>query len=127
MMEELHLAAVLHNGYHRDPTILKPAELLAMVTRSGARLQGREDTGELAVGKKADLIALDLTKPHMVPNLDPLALAVYSAQGSDVAMTMVDGNILYENGEFLTLDASWWSTAAEASSATACSTRPSPS
>ena len=105
MMEELHLAAVLHNGYHRDPTILKPAELLAMVTRSGARLQGREDTGELAVGKKADLIALDLTKPHMVPNLDPLALAVYSAQGSDVAMTMVDGNILYENGEFLTLDA----------------------
>lgn len=105
MMEELHLAAVLHNGYHRDPTILKPAELLAMATRSGARLQGREDTGELAVGKKADLIALDLTKPHMVPNLDPLALAVYSAQGSDVAMTMVDGNILYENGEFLTLDA----------------------
>ena len=105
MMEELHLAAVLHNGYHRDPTILKPAELLAMATRSGAKLQGREDTGELAVGKKADLIALDLTKPHMVPNLDPLALAVYSAQGSDVAMTMVDGNILYENGEFLTLDA----------------------
>lgn len=105
LLEELHLAAVLHNGYHRDPTILKPAELLAMATRNGARLQGREDTGELAVGKKADLIALDLTKPHLFPNLDPLALAVYSAQGSDVALTMVDGNILYENGEFLTLDA----------------------
>ena len=105
MMEELHLAAVLHNGFHRDPTILKPAELLAMATRSGAKLQGREDTGELAVGKKADIIALDLTKPHLYPNLDPLALTVYSAQGSDVAMTMVDGAILYENGEFLTLDA----------------------
>ena len=105
MMEELHLAAVLHNGYHRDPTILKPAELLAMATRNGAKLQGREDTGELAVGKKADIIALDLTMPHMVPNLDPLALTVYSAQGSDVVLTMVDGKILYENGEFLTLDA----------------------
>ena len=105
MMEELHLAAVLHNGYHRDPTILKPAQLLAMATRSGAKLQGREDTGELAVGKKADIIALDLTKPHMYPDLDPMALTVYSAQGSDVAMTMVDGKILYENGEFLTLDA----------------------
>ena len=105
MLEELHLAAVLHNGYHRDPTILKPAELLAMATRNGARLQGREDTGELAVGKKADIIALDLTRPHMVPNLDPLALTVYSAQGGDVTMTMVDGKILYENGEFLTLDA----------------------
>ena len=105
MLEELHLAAVLHNGFHRDPTILKPAELLAMATRNGARLQGREDTGELAVGKKADIIALDLTKPHMVPNLDPLALTVYSAQGGDVVMTMVDGRVLYENGEFLTLDA----------------------
>ena len=105
MMEELHLAAVLHNGFHRDPTILKPAELLAMATRSGAKLQGREDTGELAVGKKADIIALDLTKPHLYPNLDPLALTVYSAQGSDVVLTMVDGKILYENGEFLTLDA----------------------
>ena len=41
----------------------------------------------------------------MVPNFDPLALTVYSAQGSDVVMTMVDGRILYENGEFLTLDA----------------------
>ena len=104
MLEELHLAAVLHNGYHRDPTILKPAQLLAMATRNGARLQGREDTGELAVGKKADIIALDLTKPHLYPNLDPLALTVYSAQGGDVAMTMVDGKVLYENGEFLTLD-----------------------
>ena len=105
LMEELHLAAVLHNGFHRDPTILKPAQLLAMVTRNGARLQGREDTGALEPGKKADIIALDLTKPHMVPNFDPLALTVYSAQGSDVVMTMVDGRILYENGEFLTLDA----------------------
>ena len=105
LMEELPLAAVLHNGYHRDPTILKPAQLLAMATRNGARLQGREDTGELAVGKKADLIALDLKKPHLFPNLDPLALTVYSAQGSDVVLTMVDGKILYENGEFLTLDA----------------------
>ena len=76
-----------------------------MATRNGAKLQGREDTGALEVGKKADIIALDMTKPHLYPNLDPMALAVYSAQGADVVMTMVDGRILYENGEFLTLDA----------------------
>ena len=105
MMEELHLAAVLHNGYHQDPTILKPVQLLAMATRNGAKLQGREDTGALEVGKKADIIALDLTRPHLYPNVDPMALTVYSAQGSDVVMTMVDGRILYENGEFMTLDA----------------------
>lgn len=105
MMEEMHLAAVLHNGFTHDPTVMKPAQVLNMATRNGARLQGRSDTGELAVGKKADVIAIDLSRPHLYPNLDPLALMVYSAQGADVAMTMVDGRILYENGEFLTLDA----------------------
>lgn len=105
MMEEMHLAAVLHNGYTQDPTVMKPVQVLNMATRNGARLQGRTDTGSLQVGKKADLIAIDLSHPHLYPNLDPLALMVYSAQGSDVVMTMVDGRILYENGEFLTLDA----------------------
>ena len=105
MMEEMHLAAVLHNGFTHDPTLMKPAQVLNMATRNGARLQGRSDTGSLAVGKKADIIAIDLTRPHLFPNIDPLALMTYSAQGSDVVMTMVDGRILYENGEFLTLDA----------------------
>ena len=105
MMEEMHLAAVLHNGFTQDPTLMKPAQVLNMATRNGARLQGRGDTGALEVGKKADIIAIDLTRPHLFPNIDPLALMTYSAQGSDVVMTMVDGRILYENGEFLTLDA----------------------
>ena len=105
MMEEMHLAAVLHNGFTHDPTLMKPAQVLNMATRNGARLQGRDDTGALEVGKKADIIAIDLTRPHLFPNIDPLALMTYSAQGSDVVMTMVDGRILYENGEFLTLDA----------------------
>ena len=105
MMEEMHLAAVLHNGFTHNPTLMKPAQVLNMATRNGARLQGRGDTGSLEVGKKADIIAIDLTRPHLFPNVDPLALMTYSAQGSDVVMTMVDGRILYENGEFLTLDA----------------------
>lgn len=58
----------------------------------------------LAVGKKADIIALDLSKPHLYPNFDTPALLTCSAQAGDVCMTMVDGKILYENGEFKTLD-----------------------
>ena len=58
MLEEMHLAAIIHNGYTGDPTIVKPADLLKMATINGARLQGREDTGELRVGKKADLVAI---------------------------------------------------------------------
>lgn len=105
MLEELHLASVIHNGFTGDPTVVSPAALLRMATRNGARLQGRDDTGELAVGKKADIIAVDFDRPHLIPAFDYPAMLVYAAQASDVCMTMVDGKILYENGEFKTLDA----------------------
>ncbi|MBR6119402.1 MAG: amidohydrolase [Oscillospiraceae bacterium] len=105
MLEEMHLASVIHNGYTGDPTVVKPADVLKMATVNGARLQGRPDTGELKVGMKADLAAIDLDRPHLIPAPDYPAAICYSAQGSDVCMTMVDGQILYENGEYKTLDA----------------------
>ena len=104
MFEEMHLASVIHNGYTLDPVIMKPETVLSMATIHGATLQGRPDTGSLEVGKKADIVAVNLDAPHMKPTLDLMALLVYSAQGSDVTMTMVDGKILYENGEYRTLD-----------------------
>ncbi len=104
MMEEMHLASIMHNGYTHDPILMKPAQVLKMATANGARLQGRDDTGSLEVGKKADIIAFDLDKPHLMPGFDLMALLTYAAQGSDVCMTMVDGKVLYENGEFFTLD-----------------------
>ena len=104
MMEEMHLASIMHNGYTHNPVLMKPAQVLEMATANGARLQGRDDTGSLEVGKKADIIAFDLDKPHLMPCFDFMALLTYAAQGSDVYMTMVDGKVLYENGEFLTLD-----------------------
>lgn len=104
LFEEMHLAEIIHDGFHNDPTHISSEEVLDMATCNGAKLQGRDDTGVLAVGKKADIIALDLSKPHLYPNFDTPALLTCSAQASDVCMTMVDGKILYENGEFLTLD-----------------------
>ena len=71
---------------------------------NGARLQGRADTGALAVGNKADIVAVDMDRPHLVPCVDPLSNLLYAAQGSDVCLTMADGQILYEDGAFLTLD-----------------------
>ena len=105
MLEEMHLVSIIHNGYTGDPTVVKPGEVLKMATVNGARLQGRPDTGELQVGKKADVVAIDFDKPHLIPALDYPAMLCYAVQGSDVCMTMVDGKILYENGEFRTLDA----------------------
>ena len=104
LFEEMHFANIIHCGYHNDPTIIRAAEVLDMATVNGAKLQGRDDLGELAVGKKADLIALDLRAPHLYPDFDTPALITCSAQAGDVCMTMVDGKLLYENGTYLTLD-----------------------
>ena len=104
LWEEMHLVSILHKGVRRDPTLLSPQTVLSMATVNGAKLQGREDTGVLAVGNKADIVAIDMDRPHLVPAIDPISNLVYSAQGADVSMTMVDGRILYENGEYLTLD-----------------------
>ena len=104
MMEEMHLCALLHKGTYRDPTLLPLNSVLQMATLNGAKLQGRTDTGILAVGKKADIIAVDMDRPHLTPCIDPLSNLLFSAQAADVAMTMADGKILYENGAFLTLD-----------------------
>lgn len=105
MLEEMHLASVIHNGYLRDATVMNADTVITMATLNGAKLQGRENCGEIKLGNKADIIAIDLNAPHLFPALDKKALITYSAQSSDVCMTMVDGKILYENGEYKTIDA----------------------
>lgn len=105
LFEEMHLAAVIHNGYHRDAVMMRPEQVLRMATIDGARMQGRYDTGRLEVGAKADVAAVDFRRrAHMYPAFEPMAMLVYAAQASDVCMTMVDGQMLYEDGRFLTLD-----------------------
>lgn len=105
MFEEMHLAGIIHKGCKKDATVVKAGTVLNMATVNGAKLQGRDDCGCIKAGNKADIIAVNLDAPHMTPCLDPIALLVYSAHGSDVVMTMCDGKILYENGEFKTIDA----------------------
>ena len=62
------------------------------------------DTGVLAPGMRADIAAVSTAAPHMHPNVDTLGLLCYSAQASDVVLTMGDGRILYDNGTYTTLD-----------------------
>lgn len=104
MMEELHIAALLQNGFMKDATVMKAGDVLKMATLNGARLQGRKNCGNIAPGFKADIAAVDTRAPHLTPCLDALALIVYSAHSSDICLTMADGKILYENGEYKTLD-----------------------
>lgn len=104
MFEELHLASLFTKAIAMDPTVTPASEILKMATVNGAKALGRFDTGELKVGKKADIIAVSMNAPHMYPTFDIMNILVYSAQGSDVTMTMVDGNILYDNGNYLSID-----------------------
>ena len=104
MFEEMHLASIIHKGYAHDAALMRAEDVFLMATRNGAMQQGRPDTGTLEVGKKADVVAIDLTGLHMLPAFDACSALCYQTQASDVCMTMVDGRILYENGEFLTMD-----------------------
>lgn len=102
--EEMKIFAMASKMFYKDPTAVTPKEALYAATRAGALAQGRDDAGLLKEGYKADLIMIDLEQPNMYPVHDLLNNLVYSASGTDVVMTMSDGKIVYENGEYKTID-----------------------
>ena len=105
MFEEIKTAALLQKYAAGDPTALPAYEAIKMATVNGAKGQGREnETGRIQCGFDADLIMLNLDAPHLYPLNDPCAAVAYAAKGSDVCMTMVQGRVLYENGEHKTID-----------------------
>jgi cytosine/adenosine deaminase-related metal-dependent hydrolase len=96
---ELRLAALLHK--HRAGTVALPAwQALSLATMGGARAIGREaEIGSLEVGKRADVIVVDLQQPHIVPSPDPTSAVVYAAQSRDVRHVFVDGRQLVKDGQ----------------------------
>ncbi len=104
ILRELQTAAILHKGVHRDPENIRAAELPLIATRNGALAQGREDCGMVAVGARADLILVDLNAINNIPCYDLATTLAYSANTSNVLLTMCDGRILFENGEYTSID-----------------------
>lgn len=104
MFEEIRLAALVHKGLSGDPTAI-PAELaLRMGTEYGARSLWLKDIGMLKVGMKADIIALNIDQPHLMPRSNLISHVVYSAGGQDVFDMWVDGKQIMKHRELLTLD-----------------------
>ena len=104
LFQEINLAALIHKGNTKDPIVVNCTQAVQMATINGARGLGLDDLGTIAPGNKADLILIDLEKPHLKPLHNPVSLLAYSVQGSDVCLNMVDGKIIYQNGEYLTID-----------------------
>jgi len=105
MFETMKIATLLQKLIYLNPKILPVYEVLRMATLNGAKALRLEKTiGSLEVGKKADVILIDLSKPHLKPLHNTYANIVYSAHGSDVDTVIVDGEILMENRQVKTLN-----------------------
>lgn len=100
MFREMFLTTALAKVRENDAACIPADEVLYMATAGGAHAMGLEDCDCLEVGKKADLVILDLNQPNMQPENNIVKNIVYSGSKQNVKLTMVNGKILYENGVF---------------------------
>ena len=105
MFEVMRFAALNARATSGNAAAMPAPAALMMATVCGARAQGRaEQCGMLKTGMDADIVLVDFSAPHLMPCHNVMNGLVFSAKGGDVAMTMVRGNILYQNGTFPTID-----------------------
>jgi len=105
MIREMKLAALIHKAVTNDPLIVPAETVLEMATINGAHALGLEhEIGSLEIGKKADLVVVDLNRLHTTPSMNPVSTLVYAATGGEVEMVIVDGQIIVEQGQLLTMD-----------------------
>ena len=104
MFREMYLDTVLSNVETKNAAAVDPFIILKAATTGGALCMGLNDSDVLDIGKKADIILIDMNKPSMQPENNIVRNLVYSGDNSIVKMTMIDGKILYEDGRFTTLD-----------------------
>jgi 5-methylthioadenosine/S-adenosylhomocysteine deaminase len=96
MFEEMHVASLIHKGFSLDPTVLSAWDIIEMATVNGARALRLEDSGEISIGKAADLAVINLDAFHLVPTIDIPNILVNSCGAEDVAMTLINGKVVYE-------------------------------
>ncbi len=104
LLKELQIASILHKGVSRKADITTAREMSDLISLNGARAQGRYDCGKIEVGKRADAVLIDMNALNNIPCYDTYAALAYSVNSSNVLMTVVDGRILYDNGEYTSID-----------------------
>ena len=104
MLEEMRLLAYLARTQAGDPRTLNSTDLFEAATISGARALWRDDIGRLAPGCCADLVMVDIRHPSMRPGRDPVRSLIYSASDRAVRQVYVDGDLVVDAGNVLTMD-----------------------
>jgi 5-methylthioadenosine/S-adenosylhomocysteine deaminase len=105
LFQEMDTAAKLHKVHTLDPTVMDARTVVRMATIDGARVLGMGDvTGSLETGKRADIIIVDVKRPHLTPMYNVYSHLVYAVSGSDVAAAIVNGRVLLEDRVLTTLD-----------------------
>src|SRR6185503_11004601 len=100
----VRFTALVQKSVRKDAEAV-PGDLpLRLATANGARAMGFPESGALAPGRAADVVLFDLDQPHLYPRHDLVANLVHSARASDVTHVIVDGRLIYRDGELLTLD-----------------------
>lgn len=101
----MRMATLLQKGINNDPTLVPPREVVRMATRGAAEALGLGDRiGSLEIGKRADLILLDLRQAHALPLYDVYLHLVYSAGREDVATVIINGRKVMQERHMLTID-----------------------
>jgi len=105
MLLELDTMAKLHKVSTMNPTVMDAATALKIATIGGASVLGLQDLiGSVEPGKRADLIVLDMKKPHLTPLYHLYSQIVYACRGNDVRDVIIDGKVVMRNRMLLTLD-----------------------
>lgn len=105
LFSDMRVCALLHKVNNFEPTVTNAREVVGMATINGAKVLGMEDkTGSLEVGKRADIITINLDKPHLTPMYDPYSHLVYCVNGEDVNDAVINGKVIMRDREAKTID-----------------------
>jgi len=105
LFSEMDMAAKVHKVALLDPTVMDASTVLRMATIDGAKVLGIDDmVGSVETGKRADLIIIDMNKPHLTPLYNNCSHLVYAASGADVMTSIIDGQVVMRDRRILTFD-----------------------
>ena len=105
LFQEMDTVAKLHKVHTLDPTVMDARTVVRMATIDGARVLGTDHvSGSLEAEKKADIIIIDIRRPHLIPLYNIFSHLVYAVTGSDVVTAIVNGRVLMEDRVLTTVD-----------------------